>query len=127
MNLLRETLDALKENNKTPADVIWVGSPDARFTWEKFVDVADFDYDEGFGGQHIARDLLVVGNDFWLERYEYDGSECWDFKQMPKMPTERLDVKRVGGDEYMWATLEEIQQEGGRTNWRKHNELQRKD
>lgn len=113
MNLLKETLEVLQENNKTIADIIWVGTREMWFTWEQFIAVADFDYDNGFGSQKIAKDLIIVGNDFWFERSEYDGSEGWEFKQMPKMPSKKLDVKRVGGDEYMWATLAEIQQEGG--------------
>lgn len=40
--------------------------------------------DEGYGAPEVATDLLVVGADFWLERCEYDGSEWWEFKQMPK-------------------------------------------
>lgn len=31
-------------------------------------------------------DLLVVGNNWWLERHNYDGSEWWEFKRLPTRP-----------------------------------------
>ena len=57
MNLLQETVNDLKENGKTPADVRWVGreSVNAKCSW-------------------------------WLERAEYDGSEWWEFKTAPAEP-----------------------------------------
>jgi hypothetical protein len=27
---------------------------------------------------------MVIGSDWWLERHEYDGSEWWEFKSLPK-------------------------------------------
>ena len=35
--------------------------------------------------------LVVVGKDFWLERNNYDGSEWWEFKQVPVEPFEVKD------------------------------------
>ena len=87
MNLLKETLDALKENGKTPADVRWVGraSISAKCTWEDFAKQANFEYDNGYGGAEIPADLVVVGDNWWLERAEYGGSEWWEFKTIPKV------------------------------------------
>jgi hypothetical protein len=80
-NLLEETVEVLTENGKTPADVQWVGSPAGWFTWEEFVAVAEHaNYSAGFGSAQVAQDLVVVGDGFWLERAEYDGSEWWAFK-----------------------------------------------
>jgi len=28
--------------------------------------------------------LTVAGDDWWLERHGYDGSEWWEFKTLPK-------------------------------------------
>ena len=88
MNLLKETLDALKENGKTPADVRWAGraSISAKCTWEDFAKQANFEYDSGYGGVEIPADLVVVGDNWWLERAEYDGSEWWEFKTIPVEP-----------------------------------------
>jgi len=87
MNLLKETLEILEENNKTEKDVLFV-EYEGYITFEKFKEISDFEYDSGFGGAEIP-DINVVGKDWWLERGEYDGSEWWEFKTIPKKPKNR--------------------------------------
>lgn len=85
MNLLKETKELLEQKGKTIFDVLWIGTKDA--VWD--VDIQQLfnvDYDDGFGGQEIPDELIVVGEDWWLERHEYDGSEWWEFKTMPAKP-----------------------------------------
>lgn len=84
-NLLQETIEILSEHNKTPYDVRWVGSIDGEYeiTWLRFTQIANFEYDHGYGAQLIADDLVVVGDDWWLERHDYDGSEWWEYKELP--------------------------------------------
>lgn len=94
MNLLEETVDVLGENGKGPDDVRWVqvhpvNRKPLSFGWAEFADLATkINYDNGFGGNEISQSLKVVGNDWWLERGEYDGSEWWEFKTMPTRPPE---------------------------------------
>jgi len=88
-NLLEETLEVLKYYDKTPSDVRWVGSPYNSFSWVDFEGLADFEYDSGYGENEISTELLVVGEDWWLERAEYDGSEWWEFKTTPIKPEVR--------------------------------------
>lgn len=91
VNLLAQTLEILTQNGKTPADVQWVqadvGSYSKQnlisFSWAEFAALADFNYDDGFGGAEVKTSLKVVGADWWLERGEYDGSEWWEFKTLP--------------------------------------------
>ena len=86
-NLLKETIEVLRENGKSEEDVLWCGSEEfGWFTWEDFKELADFEYCNDYGLQEIASDLLVVGKDFWLERHQYDGAEWWEFKTLPKKP-----------------------------------------
>lgn len=88
VNVIKEILDVLKDHAKSEKNIIWVGSSDGRLamSWEDFKEnFANIDYDAGFGAQEIAEDLVVVFDDqSWLERIEYDGSESWDFKQLPE-------------------------------------------
>ena len=95
MNLLEETLEILEEYDKTPGDVLWVGTVTTlrwrerdpfSYSWEEFKVVADINYDNSFGHNEISSGLLVVGKDWWLERGEYDGSEWWEFKSYPAKP-----------------------------------------
>lgn len=89
MNLKQETLDILKTHNKTPEDIQFVSIGDNWCTFEEFLAVADFEYDEGYGGVEIDDTICLVGHDFWLgqdfwfERNSYDGSEWWEFKKSP--------------------------------------------
>ena len=85
MNLLRETKERLEENGKASKDVKWVGngSGTQAISWINFAMRANFEYDDGWGSAEIALELVVGGDDWWLERYEYDGSECWQFKTLP--------------------------------------------
>lgn len=89
MNLARETLDILKEYGKTIHDVRWVGHYDSdrkkRISVDEFfVSAMRTNYNNDYGLPEIDTSLVVVGDDWWLERAEYDGSEWWEFKTMPK-------------------------------------------
>ena len=81
VNLFDETLEKLKEHNLTPREVRWVGSQDGQFaiTWEEFTVIAkSINYDCSYGVDEINTGLVVVGDGWWLERGEYDGSELWE-------------------------------------------------
>ena len=94
-NFLQETLTKLKDHEKQPSDVVWVGSRTRKITWDNFVTIADIKYDEGFGTAEIPKDMLVVGKDWWLERHEYDGSEWWEFKVLPTEPAELVKLDEL--------------------------------
>lgn len=80
INLLEETLEALKEHNKTPEDVKYIYDNNSWFTWEDFKQLANVKYYSGYGTALVDRNLVIVGKDFWLEREEYDGSEWWEYE-----------------------------------------------
>lgn len=85
-NLLEETIDMLHHHDKTPSDVKWVGSADGEFSisWFDFEQIAkDVNYDDGFGLEEIPMELVVVGDNWWLSRVSYDGSEWWIFNTIP--------------------------------------------
>lgn len=86
-NLYTETVECLNNYGRQESEVLWVGNNDVWCSWDKFVEIAkNTEYDSGYGGTEVATDLLIVGNDFWLERHEYDGSEWWEYKTMPVKP-----------------------------------------
>ena len=84
MNLYKETIGILTQNDRTFDDVVAICGNEFQITKDDFVKYSNTEYDSGYGAPEVAEDLLVVGNDFWLERHEYVGSECWEFKAMPK-------------------------------------------
>jgi hypothetical protein len=85
-NLLFETIRVLQKHNKTAEDVLFVTDGERWCSVEQFADQADFEYDEGYGGHEINGDLKIVGEDWWLERHEYDGAEWWEYKELPVKP-----------------------------------------
>lgn len=95
VNLLVETKDIMNSHGKTPSDVRWVGEKDGWCTWDEYADQADRDYDDGYGGEEVSR-IIIVGDDWWLERHEYDGSEWWEYKKLPVKPVERTKVEVWG-------------------------------
>lgn len=112
INFKEETLEVLKENGKTWDDVLFVQCDDfsVKNNKDEILKLMDFNYDNGYGGQEIAKDLIFVGKDWWIERHEYDGSEWWEFKQLPvKLTTETKKIERFKGNG--WESLKRINED----------------
>jgi hypothetical protein len=110
-NLLEETKGVLEGNGLTFEDVEWIGSESHGYIdIDTFIKFADIEYDAGFGGQKIAQDLVIVGKNWWLERGEYDGSEWWAYKTLPKKPESKIDISQlsVSGGWGGWRSLKDI-------------------
>ena len=91
MNLKTETLKVLREHNKTVEDIKFICSNNNNIPIEMFFIKADREYDDDYGVAEVDDCLMIVGDNWWLERAEYDGSEWWEFKTMPQMPDAKLD------------------------------------
>ena len=96
-NLLQETLQELADNRKSANDVAFVrfGNDEGFYcSWEQFAEATQkFEFNSVYGGAEVDRNLKIVGDDWWLERGEYDGSEWWEFKTLPTKPgTHRVPV-----------------------------------
>lgn len=100
INLLEETKRVLKDCGHTLSDIVWIGRGNYRIEVDRFIELANVNYDNGYGIEEVATDLIVVGADWWLERHEYDGSEWWEYKAMPQMPKEVKNVNSVLDDEW---------------------------
>ena len=122
MNLRNETLEVLQRNGKRRSDVKYVCGDDFRISREQFWKLADTEYDP-YGAPEIATDLTLIGEDFWMERGEYDGVEVWDFHTMPDttgLPIRKitaLSVRQYNAvcnpeyDKIGWETLSELNEE----------------
>ena len=114
MNLLIETKEKLAEHGKTLDDVVAICCSDFQITKEDFIKYSNTSYDASYGSPEVANDLLVIGNDYWLERHEYDGAEWWEYKTMPKyenLPFKHITALTVGqtGEDWCgWRTLAEL-------------------
>jgi hypothetical protein len=58
--------------------------------YELFIQLLDFDYDDGYGGQELFGTIWYKDGT-WSDRGEYDGSEWWQCHICPVIPKELLD------------------------------------
>lgn len=113
MNFLEETKRDIKESGHKIEDVMFIGSANGiyRMNWDKFIEKADFDYDNGYGSAHIAEDLIVYFKDHtYMTRFEYDGSEWWNYS-VPKIfneDDEYKDFDILGNNRYRWKNVKEM-------------------
>lgn len=93
-NLKIETLEILSKHNKTENDVKFVIINNDKYcTFEEYLVIADkIDYDSSFGIEKISNQLYVVGDNWWLSRDSYDGSEWWDFNIKPLKPENKIEI-----------------------------------
>lgn len=123
MNLWDETIHTLNHYNKTWEDVKYIFGEDYQITPQAFKERAKLtEYDKGFGGQEIARDLEIWGNDFHMTRGEYDGSEWWEFhSHTPIVPihlvTDCVNLKSKIG----WDNLSDTN--GDLEYWQKYDKV----
>lgn len=112
-NLKDETIDKLNSHGKTIHDIRWIGhyNGNVKIHPDYFFEIADREYDSGYGGQEVNAALVIVGDDWWLERGEYDGSEWWEYKTMPKLSVDAHFGKTafVGGYEDDWSIMSNLE------------------
>ena len=51
----------------------------------KFLQELDFEYHCGYGAQELYGTIWYTDGT-WSERDQYDGSEWWEYKQVPEVP-----------------------------------------
>lgn len=106
-NLYSEIVKKLKTFGKTVDDIEFVCGESFCVDVKEFLEIAKkTNYDAGYGAQEVAHDLLIVGKDWWLERHEYDGSEWFEYKTMPKKPEKEKHIKRLAFG--LWDSLEKM-------------------
>lgn len=107
-NLLDETIEFMNKHNHSRSDIRFIGSADGVYecSWNEFIELADKEYDEGYGYHKVVTDLIIefIDGDR-MTRWEYDGAEGWFFT-----PSRRLSTKKIVSlfaEDYEW-TLDEL-------------------
>ena len=74
-----------------------IGSSDGRYAcrWREYELLANREYDSSYGTREVPADLVVVGEEWWLERVEYDGSEGWEHKSQPVRGMDPKTIERI--------------------------------
>ena len=111
MTLLQETLDAINKSGHKVDDIIFIGSEETghQCSWQEFEELADREYDSGYGSSEVAEDLIIVfsdNNKMWRGGY----NEWWEYSTPFKMPKEKKSISRLfaNDDETGWVKLAEI-------------------
>jgi hypothetical protein len=114
-NLLEETTKVIYASGHTLVDIVFIGAESTghQCTWIEFMGLADIEYDDDFGLQNVARDLVIAFSDrARLVRHDYDGQEGWRLIKPFRMPTEVRPIKtliRTSDDKQAYArTLEDL-------------------
>ena len=95
INLYEEILEELELHNKTIEDIEWIGTRKYIINKTKFIeDSKKLKYDNGYGLSVINEDLKIVGNNWYLERWEYDGSEGFRYVSLLTKPKEKMEYTR---------------------------------
>lgn len=112
INLLEETFSELSKHGKTIEDVNYIVCQGYLIPIVDYEIIANCTYNNGYGSPVVNVDLKIVGEDWWLERAEYDGSEWFEFKEKPQIGKcfegSYLDAADLlfGGDEHLYNDIE---------------------
>lgn len=102
INLYEETLQKLRDHNKTFDNVIAIANSYNNYNATKeeikkysyvydkeaFIKASKLiNYDNGFGGDCVGMYLVIIGDDFYMDRTEYDGSIYWEYRTKPQIMT----------------------------------------
>ena len=89
INAKDELLSALANASQSLKDIVAFNIYYESFSGDKsfkgttlVLSSLDFLYDEGYGSQHLYGTILFKDNT-WLSRWEYDGSEGWEYNKPP--------------------------------------------
>lgn len=108
MNLLEETIIAIKMYGHTIDDISFIGSADGEYscTWEEFAELANSEYDDGLWQQDVAIDLIIqFSDDGRLYRIENDGSEEWEYAGPFRVAEEPKPIRNLFG---VYDTLDDL-------------------
>lgn len=98
MNALEEIKEVLEENNKTTDNITAIRVTLDKGDWDNIKiytleDLKDLHYVRGYGAQELRGFILLDDND-WLERLEYDGAEWWEYRRNPHLDDDLVDLKK---------------------------------
>lgn len=104
-NLWEETINFLKEKNKTWEDIKHITSIEETtslnpqifyISKDYFYKLSkDLDYNRDFGINHINKNITLWGENFFIERNIYDGREEWIYKLLPISSTKEKSSKKL--------------------------------
>lgn len=115
MQIRQEINHVLEKYGYDQGNVSWIGSRDGSLAMSlpDFLDrFGNANYDDGFGSQEVASDLVMVIDEHnWFYREEYDGAEGWEFAYSPVKQRTSKPYEKIIGDG--WDSLKQLQEDDG--------------
>ena len=119
-NLLEETREVMELHDQQPEDITFIGSDSTseeglryHTTWDKFIVMADREYNAGYGGTFVALDLIIEFKDgSRMYRSEYDGSEGWVFSSPCVTPATETLIEMESPFAFCYDSIDEAHREG---------------
>ena len=111
-NLKDETLEYMFWQHLKVEDIDWIGGKDFTIPVDVFFELADTNYDSGYGTREVAGDLRIVFKTGQImTRWEYDGAEGWETWNFRKPDVERTDIvltsrqmeEKYKSNDWWWA------------------------
>lgn len=97
MEIYNELEDILKENNKNFNDIIFITTKNYDVDIKEFIKetkkVNAIGHSEFCLESYYEIELKIVGVDWWIELFEYDGWYIFTFKQYPKLKNKMYEEK----------------------------------
>lgn len=89
INYAEETIKVLSSYNYTIDDIDWIGNETFIIPIHEFFDIAcHTNYNRGYGRPVTPGDIIIMMKDqTWFSRWEYDGSEGWEHHKPYLKPT----------------------------------------
>ena len=101
-SIYESIIGCLEAHGKSIEDIEWVGSNDFSIPLDNFLKLATTT-EENEWEDDVPCDLVIVGNDFWIERqYESDDSvhAWWEFRQLPQKPATEHKIKALNYNQF---------------------------
>ncbi len=108
MNLLSETRKAITKSNHRIPQIIFIGSEESghRMSWEQFYELSDQEYNNDYGHQEVATDLIIVFSDgSRLFRPSESGYSYWSYSGNFVSPPINHEIKTLFAGDSHFPTL----------------------
>ena len=106
-----DLIDTLSHHGKSVEDVKWVGSKDFSVPLDNLYDLCrKIPYSED---SDIPSDLLVVGEDFWLERVfvNHGAIGLWQYRTFPVKPEKEFQLSTLSLSDLSWKERRQVDDE----------------
>lgn len=107
-SIYKSIIGCLEAHGKSIEDIEWIGSDSFTIPIENFCKLSK-SIPERNRDDDVPYDLLLVGKDFWIERFSDDcGHGSWEFKRFPEKPSLEYPIKALNCSQFSPEEFEQL-------------------